>query len=210
VLKRRAAESGASAFDPPLPEWKRKAIDRGQMCVLNKLILRFDKCYWPADQYAFAYVNRFPNVHGSMIINMMPSNQIPALVMMLGGDQGRSFERRSEHDNLIWGMQHVRRLFGVDVPDPLEVIITAWEQDPFTRGSFTNPTLATQHGDNALLARSVNHTLHFAGEHTSVPYYATVHGALLSGLEAAMRIAGSTHCKLLQDAVQRQTTRASL
>jgi monoamine oxidase len=49
-------------------------------------------------------------------------------------------------------------------------------------------TSKTKPQDYKTLGESVDDKLFFAGEHTSVAYRATVHGAYLSGLEAAKSI----------------------
>ena len=45
--------------------------------------------------------------------------------------------------------------------------------------------------DRAALAASVGKRLHFAGEACHLAYPSTVHGALLSGREAATRVLGA-------------------
>ena len=57
---------------------------------------------------------------------------------------------------------------------------------PHTRSR--HPAVGTSPDDRATLAEPVSGSLVLAGEHTSVPYPATVHGALLAGQEAAARV----------------------
>lgn len=49
-------------------------------------------------------------------------------------------------------------------------------------------TSKTKPQDYKTLGESVDDKLFFAGKHTSIAYRATVHGAYLSGLEAAKSI----------------------
>lgn len=70
-----------------------------------------------------------------------------------------------------------------------------WRADPWARGSYSFVAAGSSGNDYDLMATPVSHTsgglprLFFAGEHTIRNYPATVHGALLSGLREAGRIA---------------------
>jgi len=59
----------------------------------------------------------------------------------------------------------------------------------FSRGSYSNVPVGASYADYRALARPVGETLLFAGEATSATYPATVHGAYLSGLREARRVA---------------------
>ena len=90
--------------------------------------------------------------------------------------------------------------------------MTRWRADPFSRGSYSYVAAGSSGNDYDMMAAplSVNSTqvppthttavpppspaqtpsrVFFAGEHTSRHYPATVHGAFLSGLREAARIA---------------------
>ena len=84
--------------------------------------------------------------------------------------------------------QRLRGVFTkVHVPAPLEVIVTRWRRDPFTRGTYSFVAPETRPGDYDLMSRSVGN-LHFAGEATCGTHPATVHGAFLSGLRVASEV----------------------
>ena len=79
--------------------------------------------------------------------------------------------------------------------------MTRWRTDPFARGSYSYVAVGSTGADYdymaapvtapsvSAVARTSQPTLFFAGEHTVRNYPATVHGALLSGLREAGRIA---------------------
>jgi lysine-specific histone demethylase 1 len=85
------------------------------------------------------------------------------------------------------------------------VVITRWKSDPWTRGSYSFVSVDSSGSDYDILAepivpsKSSSSTssstepqvprVFFAGEHTIRNYPATVHGALLSGLREARKIA---------------------
>ena len=188
VLKREAWESGHVTFQPPLPGWKRAAIQRIGMGCLNKLFLIFDECHWPAEQYTFAYLNEQRDEYPSMLVNLMPSHGQPVLTCMVGGTAGRLMERRAPDENVAWAMELVRRLFGDDVPAPRRSVQTAWDQDPFAYGSYSTASAYMNEEDMLMLAEPVAGRIFFAGEATNFLHWGCVHGAFESGIREAIRI----------------------
>jgi len=75
---------------------------------------------------------------------------------------------------------------------PTGALVTRWGTDPFSLGSYSYLAVGSSPADRDALGRSVDDRVYFAGEAVSVDYPATVHGALLSGRDAADEIV-STH-----------------
>lgn len=75
------------------------------------------------------------------------------------------------------------------VPDPTGFVITRWATDPFALGSYSYIGVGGSNDDRRDLAEPLGDAavdrVFFAGEATSAPYAATVHGAYLSGRRAA-------------------------
>ena len=113
-------------------------------------------------------------------------------------------------DDVIVGrcMAVLKGIFGNNaVPTPKETLVTRWRSDPWSRGSYSFVSTGASGNDYDILACPVTPTgdkateanasttknspprLFFAGEHTIRNYPATVHGALLSGIREASRIA---------------------
>ncbi|EDX11196.1 GD14861 [Drosophila simulans] len=96
-----------------------------------------------------------------------------------------------------WKQQAIKRL-GVGNLNK-ETVVTRWRSDPWARGSYSYVSVGSSGSDYDLLAAPVIPPsskdaeglprLFFAGEHTIRNYPATVHGAYLSGLREAGRIA---------------------
>ncbi len=80
------------------------------------------------------------------------------------------------------------RMLGEQVPDPVDGIVSRWASDPFAGGSYSFIPVGASPSDFDALAAPVGERLLFAGEATIKEYYATVHGAYLSGLREARRI----------------------
>ena len=77
------------------------------------------------------------------------------------------------------------------VSDPINVAITRWRTEEFSRGSYSYLSLDNLPGNRELLAAHVDGKLFFAGEATSSSNPATVHGALMSGRDAAAAVSAT-------------------
>jgi polyamine oxidase len=69
-------------------------------------------------------------------------------------------------------------------------LVTRWASDAEAGGSYSNMPIGSSPEDFDALAEPVGERLFFAGEATSRDHHASVHGAYLSGLREARRIAG--------------------
>lgn len=82
------------------------------------------------------------------------------------------------------------RWFGREPPQPDAIHVTRWATDPLSKGSYSHMITGLserQHREQFQqpLPSGKGTTLRFAGEHTSSDHFATVHGALISGWDAA-------------------------
>jgi monoamine oxidase len=68
-------------------------------------------------------------------------------------------------------------------------IITQWDEDPFSRGAYSGPTIKSlcEHFER-LSEPEWDGKLEFIGEATNISYTGSAHGALLSGYEMANKI----------------------
>ena len=73
------------------------------------------------------------------------------------------------------------------IPDPIDAIVTRWRHDPYARGSYSYLAAEASPSDRASLGRPVGR-LYFAGEAVHRDFPATVHGAWLSGRDAARQV----------------------
>jgi monoamine oxidase len=73
----------------------------------------------------------------------------------------------------------------------LGVHVTHWNLDPWTGGPYSTLAVGASPADRSTLSMPVAANLVIAGEHTSVAYPATMHGALLEGRRAAAQVRDS-------------------
>ena len=170
-------------FDPPLPERKRKAIDRLGFGLLNKVVLKFDEPFWPLDRDALGIVGS--NQPVSDLVNGLRFTDTALLVGLRGGSNALAREQDSDTDTVA------AVLATLGAPDPMGTVVTRWAADPYARGSYSFLAVGSSPEDQRALAEPVSQRVSFAGEATHEEFFATVHGAYLSGLREAQRILGS-------------------
>ncbi|CAB1330628.1 unnamed protein product [Coregonus sp. 'balchen'] len=144
------------------------------------VVLCFDRVFWDPSVNLFA----------------------PILLALMAGEAAGIMENIS--DDVIVGrcLAILKGIFGSSaVPQPKETVVTRWRADPWARGSYSYVAAGSSGNDYDLMAQPITPgpaipgasqpvpRLFFAGEHTIRNYPATVHGALLSGLREAGRIA---------------------
>lgn len=180
-------KAGSIAFSPPLSARKLRAIDQLGMGLLNKHWLRFDHVFWPRtyDWHEFLSAEKGK---WSEWVSLAKVKDTPVLVVFSAADHAEQTERLGDSEIVADIMATARQMFGNAIPDPLDAQITRWRSDPHAHGSYSFYAVGSGPEDRVALARSEQGRLHFAGEAQNERYPGTVHGALLSGREAAARI----------------------
>lgn len=174
-------QSGAVAFDPPLPGKQQQAIAALNMAPAMKLILRFEEPLWDRDMTFLTARDPIP-----VWWTIRPG--APLLTGFITGPRAARLAAAGPAGALEQGLAELTAIFG-DAPRRLlaDHLLVDWAADEWARGGYSSVPPG-KHGMRALLAQPAG-ALHFAGEATvfaSNP--ATVHGALHSGERAAAEI----------------------
>ncbi len=183
-------KAGAVVFDPPLGLAKKRAIEALGVGGLAKLALFFDEPFWPRDRYVFGHIAEDRAAFPADVVNLLVSNGIPCLVIVVGGALGRQLEAWDLDEATQWGLRFLRTLWGAQVPSPARVMRTEWSLDPLAYGSYSYVAVGSTPADFEALAEPVEDRLFFAGEATDRSHWACAHSAYLSGLREAARITG--------------------
>ena len=188
---------GAVQFEPPLPAWKREAIARLGFGSLNKLVLYFEKPFWDTNKSTFGRLNSTPSSRGELYL-FFTNGDLPMLIGLFAGEAAAS-TGLEEKIVVEKGMQALHSIFGNSCPlQPLHFVVTQWHKDRFARGCYSYLSTGSLPDDYDTLARPLCPNgaeaaalprVFFAGEHTNRQHPSTVHGAFLSGLREAGRIA---------------------
>ncbi|WP_371224137.1 flavin monoamine oxidase family protein [Roseovarius sp. 2305UL8-3] len=172
-------------FAPDLPEWKSEAIHALPMGTENKIGLHFDTdVFGPEGR---GYYNTWNDAGDFAKVNACPMGLNLAMVFM-GGRQGVWLEKQGPQACTDFAIDRVADIFGNDIRKHVaRAIPTAWNSEPWTRGSWACAKPGQLHQRKAL-GQSVDERLFFAGEATSIGGQGTCSGAFQSGLRAAGEI----------------------
>lgn len=182
TVPRGVLKAQTIAFDPPLPERKRRAIERLGFGLLNKVVLSFEEPFWPESPDMIGLVG--PNQPVADLVSGLTFAGTPLLVGLRGGAAARSREALSDQDAIG------EVLAAMGAPEPSGALVTRWAADPSARGSYSFLAVGSTPADLRALAEPVGERLLFAGEATHEEFFATVHGAYMSGIREAGRILG--------------------
>ncbi len=183
VLKR-----GNVRFEPGLSAKKRQAIKRLAMGTLNKVALSFPSAHWPEDPHFLCHMSekrgQFP-----VFLNQLRTSGQPVLVGFTGGTAARALEPRSEADVTAEVFGVLRKMFGAKLPPASKMVMSRWSWNMTARGAYSYLPVGVSADEFDALAEPVADRVFFAGEATIRKHPGTVHGAYLSGLREAERIA---------------------
>ena len=209
-------QRGHVTFTPPLSKDKLAALRRLGFGLLNKAVLRFDRCFWSegararggATPVAEAHVfERVPlcasraapeALEVPIWINLHVVTGTPALVAYFDCETARRMEAWSDAQVGEHCVALLATMFGdeaLTAATLVECIVSRWESDELACGSYSYLPAGSTPYDRVALARA-EPPLFFAGEATSHGtgplgeggYPSTVHGAYLSGARAAAEV----------------------
>lgn len=182
-------KSGVVGFEPALPESLANAIDGFEMNNFEKVFLRFPTKFWDDDVYAIRQQGESGKWWHSWY-DLTDLHGVPTLLTFAAGPSAIETRDWEEHRITESVLDALRGLYGEKVERPDHVLITDWQNDPYSRGSYAYMTPGSTPEDHDLLATPVDGVLHIAGEATWTEDPATVTAALRSGHRAAQNILG--------------------
>jgi len=186
-------------FSPPLPAWKREAIDRLGFGPIEKVVLLFERSFWDSESDFFgclpprdAEPADFASARGEFFLfwNLERSHGIPALTCISSGMFAETSWRSLSYKSVVKSALTVLgRSFGEQVQALFRrSVVSDWGRNPFCRGSYSYVAAESSGRDYDELARPVGSRVFFAGEATNGQHPATATGAFISGLREAQRI----------------------
>jgi len=182
--------SNRIGWDPPLPDWKKEAIQKVPMATFDKVALRFDKDIFSdkgVQPGAFVY-EVDDDTAMDVVIRPTDKNVVVALV---GGSYGDTLHQRGVDAAKEAVLAKLERIYGPTVREHVtDVAMTNWRADPWHMGSFT-ATLPGAAKQREKLRAPVDDTLFFAGEAQSMRWGGMLPGAFLTGKQAAGEIASA-------------------
>ena len=182
-------QSDGFTIEPALPEPIAGALRRLRMNAFEKVFLRFPTKFWDDDVYAIRQQGP-EGVWWHSWYDLTPLHGVPTLLTFAAGPAAVATREWPEGDVVDSVLAQLRRLYGDRVARPTRVDITAWQDDPFSHGSYAYMTVGSSTADHDGLATPIGGILHLAGEATWTDDPATVPAAMLSGHRAAQNVLG--------------------
>jgi monoamine oxidase len=186
VLKARSV-----AFHPE-PSRILVAADRMEPGSVRRLVLVFRTPFWKAKLPPDLQTMRFlfaPGMTPTVYWTQQPRDT-PMLVAWVGGPKADAVDSPDEF--AAQALRSLERIFSL-APQSLDAELRNWymhdwQSDPYTLGAYSYAPVGAV-DCSAEMAKPVDNTLFFAGEHTDTTgHWGTVHGALRSGPRAARQI----------------------
>jgi monoamine oxidase len=185
VLKAPPEEPGGLRFRPEITRY-RSALDGLEMGHVVKVVLRFRERAWSNEADFFHDKGAaFPTwwTRGPL--------RVPILTAWAGGPAAQAMYGLAERDVVDVALATLGSMLGERRPR-LEQLLEGWawhdwQADPLSRGAYAYVRVGGVPAQRAL-ARPVEGTLFFAGEHTETDETGTVSGAIASGRRAARQV----------------------
>lgn len=203
VLQSAPGTEGAVEFEPAVPSLERTAT---RLCMghVMKVVLQLNEPFWMGEKFARrAGDDRFDTLsflHSRDVVAFPVwwtpyPVRAPMLVGWRGGPVARELSRLNRDAVIAAAIASLATTVGMRERTISRRVASAfvhdWTNDPYARGAYSYVGVD---GDTAArtLARPVEGTLFFAGEHADREgRNGTVHGAIASGREAAKRVIGA-------------------
>lgn len=187
---KNAVDVAKIKFIPELPDAKKKAIGRLGFGVLNKVALKFpvDAEDFPSESHFVSYAAKTRSNYMEFL-NMNKYGVGPILIAFTGGNFARSMEAQTDSDVVKDVMKVLRTIYANEIPNPSGHVIARWMKDPFAGGAYSYVRVGSKWSDYDAIMQPLKNRVFFAGEATIKEFPGTVHGAFLSGVREAKRIA---------------------
>lgn len=182
-------QSGDVVIDPPLPGAHQRVLGVLASNAFEKVVLRFSEKFWDAGVYG---IRQFGDegVWWHSWYDLGRIHDEAALLTFAAGPAAVATRKWSDEQIAASTLAQLRRLYGDAVPEPESVVVTRWQDDPYSRGSYSYMKPGSVGPDHDELAVPIGGVLHLAGEATWGDDPATVPGAMLSGHRAAENVLG--------------------
>ncbi|KAK9700999.1 Flavin containing amine oxidoreductase [Popillia japonica] len=204
-------EKHGQLFEPQLPIQKQHAIEKLGIGAVMKIMLRFDKPWWPDTFKGASFVWSSEDKHNNNFYKFTKLGKTwiydaLGVVPVANNPTVLSFWFTGKSIPIIEQLDNVDVLDGVDflldtflgstynLTYPSTITKSQWYTNPHFRGTYSYQTSASRkiNGNEVLSSPLYNRhgkiTLMFAGEATHPYHYSTVHGAIETGHREADRV----------------------
>jgi len=187
-------------FVPDLPTSTANAIQRLGMGKMNKILMVWSSAndiFWPSVEKLADVTDRDSNFEFYNSLSLGDGEQKPALFAFFKGTLVEEVERKYAKTNpqvykekiCELAMESLRSMFGNDISNPETVVVTNWNVDEYSMGTYSYNKVGMKEQDRQVLASPIaGNRIFIAGEATHNRYFATTTGAFLTGRAAAKTV----------------------
>lgn len=180
-------QAGAIQFEPA-PKRIVKAMQALKFGQVYRITFRFRDAFWEADkrfQRAGFLISTDKQFFAWWTAHPVAASLLTGWCAGSAADQ---FLKAASAKIESAALESLARVIGREVPRPEATYFHDWYRDPMFRGAYSYAPVSETHARDAL-AKPLEDTLFFAGEATETNgHSATVHGAIASGIRAALQI----------------------
>ena len=204
VLKSRSI-----IIEPSMPkEWYQAINDIG-IGFSSKVIVGFDKAFWPKDPGAFTVSSKLAtNGFLQMWTNAYKFSGNPYLIGNIFGDKAKEWETAKKSDLKKKVIAILGEMFGAENVEAHNMTVfytSKWSTDELTLGSVSYAQVGNTEALWETLRKPACPYLFFAGAHTeSLGHVDSLHGAYMSGIKAANQIL-SNACEKVPEKQEKKT-----
>lgn len=186
-------------WQPALPPTFSKLFSEDIRGSLGKVVLEFERCFWPKDVHRFFCLASEddprgpprPWKHPALMVNYYAMARLPSLVILTQDPLSSQLEEMTNDE--IWQIfkPMVLKIASLQVENPFNIHITRWNKDPLAQGSYTMPKVGGRSTSDAcqLLCSGLSDRVRFAGAETQAgSANGCAHGAWYSGRREAAYI----------------------
>ena len=179
-------------FTPPLPPERTEAVARLGFGRYEKVVLRFATPFWREAGWSHLVIfPPDPAEPAAWVFDLDAFDIGPILVCHVFHSATGHVSTASPTAAARWVTDQLAAALGAPCPEPLEVAVTGWADDPYTAGAYTHVTPGSSNADLDLLGTPVAGRILFAGEHTQSARVGYADGAMTSGIREAKRLLGA-------------------
>ncbi len=172
----------AVRFEPELPSAIQEAIRSVPMGWAGKILFRIARPHpalGPAAPLRASFRDRRTASYHVSVFGA------PILAGFFGGQSARELEAAGPRAWADFALGELKGLLGASVARHLaDPLTTTWTSDPYSQGAYSAATAGLAHL-RPRLAQPFDERLFLAGEHCSLDFFSTVHGAWMTGARAA-------------------------
>jgi len=174
-------------FEPAFSTEKINAISGIGIGTMNKVILKFTENFWQKNAYFLQVLNK-DYTKNMEFFSPSPTGIENILYGILAGQHARSIENLSESEVIEMVMSQLKIIFGENIPNPINYVITKWHTNPLALGAYPHIKPGFDYDICDKIAEPLDNKVFFAGDYIVKDYMSTAHGSYISGENSANNI----------------------